>query len=310
MICTVTLNASIDKAYRIAGRLEVGTVMRVLDCTDTAGGKGLNAARAVATCGERVVATGFVGGNNGRLLCELLERDGIPEDFVRVAAETRCCVNVLDENETSTEFLEPGREVRAEEFALMRERLLSIAAQASVVTIDGSVPRGVSADDYAGLVELVRGTGTPCILDTSGALLKCGVKAHPTMVKPNADEIGQLLGRTVTSMGEVAEAAAELHEGGVEQVVVSLGGDGAIMACDDGVFRGLSPKIDVVNPVGSGDTMVGAFAVAMARGMPRPEQLRFAMGCASANCLSKYTGHFDMEDARRLSEGTRVERID
>jgi tagatose 6-phosphate kinase len=310
MICTVTLNASIDKAYRISGGLEVGTVMRVLDCTDTAGGKGLNAARAVATCGERVVATGFVGGNNGRLLCELLQRDGIPEDFVRVTAETRCCVNVLDGNETSTEFLEPGREVSATEFARMRERLLSLAAEASVVTIDGSVPHGVSPDDYAGLVEGVRNMGTPCILDTSGVLLERGVKAHPTMVKPNTDEIGQILGRKVTSMSEVAEAAAELHEGGVEQVVVSLGGDGAIMACDEGVFRGIAPKIEVVNPVGSGDTMVGAFAVAMERGMTKPEQLRFAMGCASANCLSKYTGHFNMEDAKRLAEGTRVERID
>ena len=207
MICTVTLNASIDKAYRISGGLEVGTVMRVLDCTDTAGGKGLNAARAVATCGERVVATGFVGGNNGRLLCELLQRDGIPEDFVRVTAETRCCVNVLDGNETSTEFLEPGREVGAAEFARMRERLLSLAAEASVVTIDGSVPHGVSPDDYAGLVEGVRNMGTPCILDTSGVLLERGVKAHPTMVKPNTDEIGQILGRKVTSMSEVAEAA-------------------------------------------------------------------------------------------------------
>ena len=113
MISTVTLNTSIDKAYQLACPLVDGTVMRVQTCIDNAGGKGLNAARAVATCGEKIVATGFVGGNNGRLLCELLDADGIEHDFVHVAAETRCCVNVLEPNGRSTEFLEPGRAVSA-----------------------------------------------------------------------------------------------------------------------------------------------------------------------------------------------------
>ena len=92
-------------------------------------------------------------------------------------------------------------------------------------------------------------------------------------------------------------------------MVVSLGGDGAVMACDTGTFRGIAPKIEVVNPVGAGDTMVGAFAVAMARGMEPAEQLRYAMACASANCMSASTGHFDMEVARGLMDGTRVERV-
>ena len=109
MILTVTLNTSIDKAYRISSTLERGTVMRVAECIDNAGGKGLNASRSVATCGEKVLSTGFVGGNNGRLLCELLDRDKIPHDFVKVATETRCCVNVLEPDGLSTEFLEPGR---------------------------------------------------------------------------------------------------------------------------------------------------------------------------------------------------------
>ena len=119
MILTVTLNTSIDKAYRISSTLERGTVMRVAECIDNAGGKGLNASRSVATCGEEVLATGFVGGNNGRLLCELLDRDKIPHDFVEVATETRCCVNVLEPDGLSTEFLEPGREVTPEELAAL-----------------------------------------------------------------------------------------------------------------------------------------------------------------------------------------------
>ena len=260
MIATVTLNASIDKAYQLACPLVDGTVMRVATCIDNAGGKGMNAARAVATCGEDVLATGFVGGNNGNLLCELLDADGIAHDFVHVAAETRCCVNVLDPNGVSTEFLEPGRPVTEQDMDAMTAKIAEVAQRADVVTFNGSAPAGVEKDVYVDLIARVREAGKPCILDTSGELLMRGIEALPTMVKPNTDEIGQILGRSVSSLDEVIAAARELHERGIAQVVVSLGGDGAVMACDEGVFRGLAPKIDVVNPVGAGDTMVGAFA--------------------------------------------------
>ena len=310
MIATVTLNASIDKAYQLACPLVDGTVMRVETCIDNAGGKGMNAARAVATCGEDVLATGFVGGNNGRLLCELLDADGIAHDFVHVAAETRCCVNVLEPDGRSTEFLEPGRPVSEAEVAAMREKIAEVAARADVVTFNGSAPAGAGEDIYRTLVEVVRAAGKPAILDTSGKLLVGSLAARPTMIKPNTDEICAILGKKPESIDEIVAAAREVHERhGIEKVVVSLGGDGSVMACSEGVFRGRAPKIDVVNPVGSGDTMVGAFAVAMARGMSVEEQLAYAMSCASANCLTASTGHFDMAVAEELRSGTSVERV-
>ena len=310
MISTVTLNASIDKAYQLACPLVDGTVMRVETCIDNAGGKGLNAARAVATCGEQVIATGFVGGNNGRLLCELLDADGIEHDFVHVESETRCCVNVLEPNGRSTEFLEPGRPVGSEEVARMCEKIAEVAERADVVTFNGSVPAGAGMNIYRELVSVVRAAGKPAILDTSGTLLVNSLEARPTMIKPNTDEIQAILGRKPESIDEIVAAAREVHEKcGIERVVVSLGGDGSVMACEEGVFRGRAPKIDVVNPVGSGDTMVGAFAVAIARGMSVEEQLAYAMSCASANCLSASTGHFDMEVANELRSRTSVERV-
>ena len=310
MIATVTLNTSIDKAYQLACPLVDGTVMRVETCIDNAGGKGLNAARAVATCGEHVVATGFVGGNNGRLLCELLDADSIEHDFVHIKSETRCCVNVLDPDGRSTEFLEPGRPVSGEEVAAVREKVAEIAARADVVTFNGSVPAGAGANIYRELVGAVREAGKPAILDTSGTLLVNSLEARPTMIKPNTDEIQAILGRKPESLDEIVAAAREVHDKcGIERVVVSLGGDGAVMACAEGVFRGRAPKIEVVNPVGSGDTMVGAFAVAMARGMALEDQLAYAMACASANCLSASTGHFDMEVAEELRSGTSVEKV-
>jgi len=309
MICTVTLNTSIDKAYRLESPLADGAVQRVAVCTDSAGGKGLNAARAIATCGEDVIATGFAGGHTGRLLCDLLARDSITERFVRTEAETRCCVNVLEPSGRSTEFLEPGRTVSEAEVRALLERIGELAAKADVITLSGSVPKSMAYDVYADLVGRVRAAGKPCILDTSGTLLEQGIRALPTMVKPNADEIGQVLGRSVSGVDEICAAARELHDRGIEQVVVSLGGDGAVMACAAGLFRGRAPRIEVVNPVGSGDTMVGAFAVAIARGLAPADQLAYAMSCASANCLSASTGRFDPSVAADLLAGTVIERI-
>ena len=309
MITTVTLNASIDKAYSLAAPLETGSVMRVGTCADSAGGKGLNASRAIATAGVEVLATGFVGGNTGKLLCELLDRDGIRESFVHVASETRCCVNVLEPSGRSTEFLEPGRSVTHDDMSRLEERVAELAGRSDVVTFSGSVPANVPDDVYATLVRSATREGALTILDTSGCLLERGIEGLPTMIKPNTDEMGALLGRAVAGPDEIADAAVCLHDRGIDCVVVSLGALGALMACSSGVFVATPPHIDVVNPVGSGDTMVGAFAVAMARGLAPAEQLRFSIACATANCLSPLTGRFSPDDARNLARRVHIDRI-
>lgn len=309
MIVTVTPNASIDKAYRLERPLAPGAVQRVAQVIDVAGGKGLNAARAVVACDGDVVATGFAGGHNGRLLRDLLDADGVPHAFVEVAGETRSCINVLDP-QGSTEFLEPGRPVTEEDFSALLERVRDLAREASVVTINGSVPAGLPATACADLVAAVQGEGTPAILDASGALLKEGARALPAMVKPNAEELAQLTGKPTDDLAQVVRAARALHDTGIGRVVVSLGADGAVMASDAGTFRGIAPQVEVVNPVGSGDTLVGAFACAMERGLADPDALAYAMGCATANCLSPSTGSFDPSVAQEIVAKTVVEEID
>lgn len=311
MILTVTLNTSIDKAYQLDGALEAGTVMRVARCSNSAGGKGLNASRAVASCGATVLATGFVGGHNGSLLLDLLGRDGIPQRFVRVGSETRSCINVLEGQGRSTEFLEPGASVTGEEFRQLVMLVREEAGRAGVVTMSGSVPAGLPKTAWAELVSTVRAEGVPVILDSSGASLERAVRAatKPTVIKPNVDEISQLVGHRIASIPEVVDAARRLHGAGIRDVIVSLGGDGAVLVTDEGAFRGSSPAITVLNPVGSGDTLVGAYAVAMERGLPAPERLRYAMSRATANCLSPETGRFDANTADDLLARTMVEPV-
>lgn len=309
MIVTVTLNASIDKAYYLNSPVIDGTVHRVSVVDNSAGGKGLNASRAIATLNYPVCATGFVGGNNGRYLVELAHKDGITSDFIYTEQETRSCINILEPNGQSTEFLEPGQPVLTKDFLAFKAKLAELAKNAEVVTFNGSIPKGISAANYKELIEETMAAGIPCILDASGSLLTSCIDVLPTMIKPNTDEIGQLLGKKVSTEDEIIKAAQELYKRGIKIVVISLGAQGALMVSDEGTFRATPPKIEVINPVGAGDTLVGSFAVALAQKKPTSECLVFALSCATASCLSAGTGRFDQGVAAKIQKQVSIKKI-
>lgn len=309
MITTVTLNASIDKAYYMEGSIENGTVMRVKAVHNSAGGKGLNVARAVHLCGEDVLATGLVGGYNGKYLEALLDKDGVSRDFVHIQGETRSCINILDEAYGSTEYLEPGCPVTGQEIQQFLGRFPEIIKDSSVVTMSGSVPAGMGKDIYKELTDIIKRAGKQVILDTSGELLRMGIEGCPTVVKPNQDELEMLFHTKITGREDVIARARKIHERGIPYVVISLGGDGALMACRDGVFQAAPPKIEAVNTVGCGDSMVGAMAAALHRGWEPEKMLRYAVAVASANALSPNTGDFDPADSERLFGQITCEKI-
>ncbi|MDD3361976.1 MAG: 1-phosphofructokinase [Hespellia sp.] len=309
MITTVTLNASIDKAYYIDGSVDEGTVMRVKTCINTAGGKGLNVARIIKMCGEPVLAMGLTGGFNGAYLESLLTKDGIDHQFTKVEGETRSCINILSTDNTSTEFLEPGFEVLEKDFSLFLNSLKNVMVKSSVITLSGSIPKGLCIDSYAKIISLLKEYGKRVILDTSGALLKEGLKALPTMVKPNQEEIEALLGVEIGSREDVIAGAKKIYDMGIPYVAVSLGSEGVLLVCADGVFTATPPEIEAVNTVGCGDSMVGAFAVSMERGYPVEETLKYAVAVSAANALSEKTGYFAEEDRDHIIEKVEVKKI-
>lgn len=301
MITTVTLNASIDKAYHMEKAIENGTVMRVAVCRNTAGGKGLNVARVIKICGSDVEATGMVGGFNGRYLESMLEDDGIRNRFYHIDGETRSCINILDEKYGSTEYLEPGCQVKETEWQdFVQNVFAQLIADSDVVTMSGSAPKGLPKDIYAKLIKIAQNLGKKVILDTSGELLKEGLKAKPTMIKPNKDEIEALFGVKIKGLKDVKQYAKEIHSKGIPYVVVSLGGDGAMLVSDKGICIAKSPELEVVNTVGCGDSMVAAFAVALEKNMEEHEALKYAVSIASANACSPDTGNFDTDVQKEI----------
>lgn len=309
MILTVTLNAAIDKRYVVEGA-RMGEVNRVKECTYTPGGKGLNVSKTAAIAGARVVATGFVGGHAGAYIEDSLKPFGIEGAFYHMKEESRSCINIWDcQSKVQTEYLEPGFTVSGEDFEGFLRLFQGLVGEAGVVTMSGSVPRGLDGCAYQRLVGIVKEAGKKVILDTSGSLLSQGIKSGPTMVKPNIDEIRMLTGKNCKEEKEILKAAQQIHENGVEIVVVSLGADGAVAVSEEGIYRAEVPKIDAVNTVGCGDTMIAGFALGLYGGLPVGDTLRRASAMSAAAAMREETGFFVKEDMERLLSQIKIKRL-
>ena len=309
MILTVTLNAAIDKRYVVEG-FRTGEVNRVKECTYVPGGKGLNVSKPASIYGAEVVATGFAGGHAGAYIEDALKPFGIKSAFYHVDAESRSCINIWDEvNQVQTEFLEPGFTLTEEDFAGFEEKFRQLVKEAKVVAMSGSVPKGLDGTAYQRLVKIVKEAGIPVILDTSGKLLEMGIEAIPTMIKPNIDEIRMLTGKRCDDISEIIDAAKAIHERGVKIVAVSLGAEGSLAVGDEGIFRACVPKIDAVNTVGCGDSMIAGFALGLSKGLPLEETLRLASAISAAAAMREETGFFVMEDMEKLLPQIEITRL-
>lgn len=309
MILTVTLNASIDKRY-VVDSFQPGSVHRVKECSYSAGGKGLNVSRVAAIAGEEVMATGFVGGHAGNYIEEELMVQNIKSDFVHVSGESRSCINIYDvTNHSQTEFLEPGVFVTEADKKAMLSKYLELIGACTLVVISGSVPKGVDSSLYQDMIRIARQHDKKVILDTSGVLLKESLEACPTMIKPNMDEVKVLTDNEIKNQEDLIEVAINLHNLGIEIVVISCGSQGSLIACDKGVYQAVVPKIDAVNAVGCGDSMIAGFAVGFSRGMGMEETIRIASAISAANAMSIETGFFLRSDMEDLLPQIKVEKI-
>lgn len=298
LLC-VNANAAIDKRYDLP-QLTIGGVQRVVRTRATAGGKGLNAARGALGCGQTVTATGFIGGFAGDFIAAETARLGIADAFVRVAGESRTCINIIDAGGVSTELLESGVQVDSGQVADLQRRFVELLARVDAVTISGSCPEGCPDDAYAPMVRAAHAAGVPVVVDTSGRHLSASVAAAPTVVKPNRDELAAHAGRRLDTLADVVAAAHELRITGPRWVVVSLGADGAIAVGPDRDLHVAAPRVCVRNPVGCGDVLVGALASGLAAGEGMDVALPRAVRLSAASAAHPDTGAFDPAFAAAL----------
>ncbi|GAB6428673.1 tagatose-6-phosphate kinase [Bacillus luti] len=311
MILSVTMNPSVDISYSIH-ELKLDVVNRVETVHKTAGGKGLNVARVIAQMEEVVLATGVLGGTIGEYIIQELNRSNIPNDFLKIKKESRNCIAILHEG-MQTEILESGPTLSKEEGASFLEKFECMLTIASLVTISGSLPKGLPTNFYYQMLEICNKNGIPVIMDSSGESLENALvhKEKPFAIKPNAAELSQLLG---INMGvEIIDLKQALnHElfTGIEWIIVSMGGEGAFVKHGDDYYRVTIPKIEVVNPVGSGDATVAGLAVALHQNQTVEIVLKTAMTTGMLNTMEAETGYINVNKFKQYFDLVNVEKID
>ncbi len=170
MILSVTMNPSVDISYS-THELKLDVVNRVETVHKTAGGKGLNVARVIAQMEEAVLATGVIGGTIGEYIIQELNKNNIPNDFLKIKKESRNCIAILHEG-MQTEILESGPTLSNEEGITFLEKFECLLTTASLVTISGSLPKGLPTNFYYQMLEICNNNGIPVIIDSSGKSLK------------------------------------------------------------------------------------------------------------------------------------------
>ncbi|OJG63815.1 tagatose-6-phosphate kinase [Enterococcus malodoratus] len=306
------MNPSIDISYPLA-TLKIDTVNRTNKVTKTAGGKGLNVTRVIHDLGGDVLATGVLGGFHGAYIAEELKKAGIKQDFTPIAEESRDSIAILHEG-NQTEILESGPTVSKDEQAAFLEKFEELIKQADIVTISGSLAKGFPPDFYQKLVQIAQQHVVKVLVDTSGESLKQVItaKQKPYLIKPNLEELEALLGQAF-SLEELDDIQAALSQPlfeGIEWIVVSLGKHGAIAKYQDTFYRVKIPKIQVVNPVGSGDSTIAGFAYGLSKAMPPMDLLKMCMATGMANAQENKTGHVDPANVKNHFEKINVKKIE
>lgn len=279
MIYTVTLNPSIDYSV-FPAKFLAGEINRSEREIHSFGGKGINVSVMLGNLGTDNTALGFVGGFSGREIERLATRAGVKCDFCEIREPSRINVKIISDTESAVNGKGPF--IRLEEERALISKLGELG-EADTVVVSGSAPeseRGALLQnvlDAAGNARLV--------VDMDGSALKTAIERNPYLIKPNYDELCALFGKEEMSDDEIAGAAAGLREGGIANVLVSLGGRGAFLASSDGnIYRVTAPQVNVVSTVGAGDSFLAGFLAGEEQGPQFALSLATAAGSATAAC--------------------------
>lgn len=304
------MNPSVDIAYQLP-TFKLDDVNRVSNVNKSAGGKGLNVTRVLKEIDEDLTATGLVGGDLGNYIKSQLDQGAIHHDFYQIKGNTRNCIAILHEG-MQTEILESGPTISDVEGEAFKNHFESLLKDAEVVSISGSTPSGLATDYYVELIMIANAKEVPVVLDTSGeSLRQVLLSGHkPKVIKPNVDELSQLLGRELDKdLNLLKEALQDSLFNGVEWVIVSLGSEGAFAKHHDLYYKVDIPTIDIVNPVGSGDSTVAGIVSGITRNYDDVALLKHANVLGMLNAQEEITGHVNLNHYEALFNKIQVRGV-
>ena len=305
-IITVTANTAIDYSIRVK-KLVLGDNIVAASSSEFASGKGINVAKAIETLNCPAYALGFVGRQSLNLFNDI-KSELLHVDYTVVDGKTRTNITLLDASDAQeTHIRTAGLSVTETDCQKLIDRIDAHAWKGDIVVLSGSLPVGSSPDLYRIIIELCHKKSAIPFLDSSGETLIQGLKAKPYLIKPNQQELEEVVGRTLNDERDIVAAAREIIAQGIFTVIVSLGEKGAIAVSDrEALAVTAGTKHDgVVSKIGCGDAMVAGLAVAQERGYKLLDSLRLGMACATANLFSIEPGRFEYDCAEKICHRVR-----
>jgi 1-phosphofructokinase/tagatose 6-phosphate kinase len=313
MIVTITLNAAIDRTLLVPN-FQLGHRHRASASLSSAGGKGINVARALKRLGVPVVSAGLAGGRTGVQIVERLTSEGLLNDFVRIRGESRTSTAVVDPtSNVYTEINEWGPEVEEHELAILRDKLAYLTRGAEFVVFAGSLPRGVGDDFYLEAIREANRRGVLTVLDAEGEPLRRGLEGEPYLVTPNVREAEQLVGHEFSGEDDLVAALDEIAALGARSVIItSQDGCHAFFRGDRAELRlqAVAPHLEPISAIGSGDALLAGFLAARVSGKPYEDAVRAAVATGAASILEAGAGRFDVREANRLTSLVTVHKLE
>jgi 6-phosphofructokinase 2 len=300
-VVTLTMNPAIDLSVSVE-RVTPFHKLRSSENRRDPGGGGINVARVLKRLGADVTAIYPAGGTLGQLLRELVEKEGISQVTIPIAAETREDFTV-NERETGFQyrFVVPGPSLSEHEWLACLSRFTALDVRTRFVVCSGSLPPGVPYDFYRRIVEATRGPGRKMIIDSSGAPLKAVLQAGAYLVKPSLSELRDLLAAALdTRADQIKACRALIDEKQAEVVALTVGEQGAILVTPNRVLRARALPIEPKSVVGAGDSFLGAMIWALTSGHALDEAFRYGVAAGSAALLMLGTELCQREDIERL----------
>lgn len=309
MIVTVTMNPAIDKTVEIE-RLRHGGLNRIQKVEYDAGGKGINVSKTIRELGGKSVAMGFLAGNSGKTIANVLGEKGIENDFVWVEGETRTNTKVYEKDGTLTELNEPGPAVTEAAVEKLLEKLEEYAGKDTLFVLSGSIPDGVPKDIYARITRRVHEKGSRVLVDADGELFRIALEARPDMIKPNRVELEELFGLAADACDEeLWKAARSLQNQGIETIAVSMGKEGAMFFIGEYQAKCPALSVKIHSTVGAGDAMVAALAYAWEQKTEKEKMVRMCMAVSAGAVMTVGTKPPSAELVETLKKQVVIENI-
>jgi len=283
MIYTCTLNPSIDYVARVEDFKE-GQLNRTSDTFVYPGGKGINVSRVLKHLGIESTALGFTGGFTGAFIKDFLTRDNIQHDFINVSEVTR--INVKLKSHKETEINGQGPVISKENQQNLIQRIDNMS-KGDFLLLAGSIPPSISEIFYAEIAKKCKDNGVHVVIDAAGEALRNTLSYQPFLIKPNHHELGELFQTTVHSKEDAVFYGKKLLEAGVQNVIVSMAGDGAIFLNQDTVLLSNVPVGTVKNSVGAGDSVVAGFLSQVTQERDFSTAFQYGVAAGSATAFSE-----------------------